>query len=117
MKVVNPANGDVVRTYSAATWEEAAARIEALDDRFRRWRRTPIVERARLLGAAAPLLRESAPRFARMMAVEMGKPMAQGRQEIEKCAWLCEHYASAGPAMLEPQPVATEARSSWVSFQ
>jgi succinate-semialdehyde dehydrogenase/glutarate-semialdehyde dehydrogenase len=117
MKVVNPATGEVVRTYDVATWEEVALRVGALVEGFARWRRTPIVERARIVGAAAPILRRRAAPLADVMAREMGKPVAQGRQEIEKCAWVCEHYASAGPAMLEPQPVATEAHSSWVSFQ
>jgi succinate-semialdehyde dehydrogenase / glutarate-semialdehyde dehydrogenase len=117
MKVINPASGEVARAYDVATWEEVAARIAALSEGFGRWRRTPIADRARVLGAAAPLLRKHARRYAEEMAREMGKPVTQGRQEIEKCAWLCEYYASAGPGMLAPQPVATEAKRSWVSFQ
>jgi succinate-semialdehyde dehydrogenase/glutarate-semialdehyde dehydrogenase len=117
MNVVNPATGEVVRSYAEASWDEIALRIGALDEGFARWRRRPVAERARLLGAAAPLLRERCRELAQLMTREMGKPVSQGRQEIEKCAWLCEHFASAGPAMLEPQPVATEAARSFVSFQ
>jgi succinate-semialdehyde dehydrogenase / glutarate-semialdehyde dehydrogenase len=117
MNVINPATGEVVRTYQPASWEDVAQRIAALEQGFQRWRETPVRERARLVGAAAPILRRRARHDAETMAREMGKPVAQGRQEVEKCAWLCEHFAEAGPAMLDSQPVATEAARSFVSFQ
>ncbi|HTE54009.1 MAG TPA: NAD-dependent succinate-semialdehyde dehydrogenase [Kofleriaceae bacterium] len=117
MNVVNPATGEVVHSFDAATWSEVDLRVGALQEGFDRWRRTPVAERARLLGAISPILRRRSRDLAEMMAREMGKPVAQGRQEIEKCAWLCDHYASAGPAMLAPQPVETDAHRSWVSFQ
>ncbi|HKE20396.1 MAG TPA: NAD-dependent succinate-semialdehyde dehydrogenase, partial [Kofleriaceae bacterium] len=103
--------------YQPASWDDVARSIGALEQGFARWRETPVGERARLVGAAAPILRRRARKDAEMMAREMGKPVAQGRQEVEKCAWLCEHFAAAGPAMLEPQAVATEASRSFVSFQ
>jgi succinate-semialdehyde dehydrogenase / glutarate-semialdehyde dehydrogenase len=117
MNVINPATGEVVRSYQPASWEDVAQRIGELAGGNARWRQTPVAERARVLGAAAPLLRQRARQDAEMMAREMGKPVVQGRAEVDKCAWLCEHFASAGPAMLEPLPVATEARRSFVSFQ
>jgi succinate-semialdehyde dehydrogenase/glutarate-semialdehyde dehydrogenase len=117
MNVINPATGEVVRNYQVASWDEADQRASALEKGFETWRRTPVTERARLVGAAAPLLRQRARELAELMAREMGKPVVQGRQEVDKCAWLCEHFAAAGPAMIEPRPVATEAARSWVSFQ
>jgi len=117
MKLVNPATGDVIRGHEPASWDDVGRRIAALEQGNARWRDTPIAERARLIGAVAPLLRQHAREYAELMAREMGKPIAQGRGEIDKCAWLCEHYAAAGPDMIAPLQVATEARRSWVSFQ
>jgi succinate-semialdehyde dehydrogenase len=42
--------------------------------------------------------------MAQMITLEMGKPIAQARAEIEKCAQLSEWYAAHGPAMLAPEP-------------
>ena len=42
---------------------------------------------------AAELLRERADELARLMAVEMGKPLADGRAEAVKCALCCDYYA------------------------
>jgi succinate-semialdehyde dehydrogenase/glutarate-semialdehyde dehydrogenase len=51
------------------------------------------------------------------MALEMGKPVAEGRQELEKCAWVCEYYAQNAKQFLKPQLIETEATSSYVCFE
>ena len=117
MQIVNPATGEVVDTVAAASWEEASARIDEAAGAFAAWRARPIEERAAVLRAAAALLRERASDHAALMAREMGKPVAQGRAELDKCAWVCEHVAETGPAVLEPRPVDTDASRSWGSFQ
>ena len=117
MQVVNPATGEVVASFPQASFEEVAERIEQSARAFATWRRTPIAERAEVLRAAARILRDEAGEHAARMAREMGKPVTQGRSEVEKCARVCEHVAEHGPAMLAPRPVATEASRSWVSFQ
>jgi succinate-semialdehyde dehydrogenase/glutarate-semialdehyde dehydrogenase len=50
------------------------------------------------------------------MAEEMGKPVRDGRAEVEKCAWACEHYAEHAERYLAPEPVATDARRSFVAY-
>jgi succinate-semialdehyde dehydrogenase/glutarate-semialdehyde dehydrogenase len=50
------------------------------------------------------------------MALEMGKPVAQGEAEVEKCAWVCEYYADHAEAMLAEQPRETDAAQSYVRF-
>jgi acyl-CoA reductase-like NAD-dependent aldehyde dehydrogenase len=44
------------------------------------------------------ILREREADLARLMAVEMGKPLKQGIAEVEKCAWACEYYAENAEA-------------------
>jgi succinate-semialdehyde dehydrogenase / glutarate-semialdehyde dehydrogenase len=117
MQIVNPATGEVIDSVEVATWDEASRRIDQAAGAFASWRVTSIEERARILRAAAALLRERAADHAALMAREMGKPVAQGRAELDKCAWACDHVAETGPAVLEPRPVDTDASRSWVSFQ
>jgi succinate-semialdehyde dehydrogenase/glutarate-semialdehyde dehydrogenase len=84
---------------------------------FEEWRRTPFAARAVVLQRAARLLRERRDGLARLMALEMGKPLAQGRAEADKCAWVCEHYAAHAQGMLAPEEVATDAARSYVAFE
>jgi succinate-semialdehyde dehydrogenase/glutarate-semialdehyde dehydrogenase len=114
---VNPADGSVVAERAEATPAEVAAALEAAARAFSSWRRTAFPERAAVLRRAASILRERRDPLARLMALEMGKPVAQGRAEADKCAWACEHYAQHAEAMLAPEPVETDASRSYVAFE
>jgi succinate-semialdehyde dehydrogenase/glutarate-semialdehyde dehydrogenase len=50
------------------------------------------------------------------MAEEMGKPIRQGRAEVEKCAWVCEYYADNAESFLSKETIATDASDSYVTF-
>ena len=62
------------------------------------------------------LLLKGQSEYARTMALEMGKPIAAGRAEIEKCVLACEYYAEHTEKMLQPEIIKTDARKSFVTF-
>src|SRR5690606_23382529 len=72
MQIVNPATGEVIDSVEAVSWEEASGKIDEAAAAFTGWRDTSIEERARILRAAAALLRERATEHAALMAREMG---------------------------------------------
>jgi succinate-semialdehyde dehydrogenase/glutarate-semialdehyde dehydrogenase len=74
------------------------------------------VARAALFHAAGRLLRERKSRYARTMALEMGKPLPQGEAEADKCALACDYYAEHAAALLAPSERQTEASRSYVRF-
>jgi succinate-semialdehyde dehydrogenase/glutarate-semialdehyde dehydrogenase len=115
--VVNPATGETVRTYDAHTPDEAATFVEAAHEAHRAWRRSAFSERAALLRRVAGLLRERADTYARLMALEMGKPVSGGRAEVEKCALVCEYYADNAEQHLAPRDISTDAQHSYVACQ
>jgi len=51
------------------------------------------------------------------MTEEMGKPLDQAEAEAEKCAWVCRYYAEHGADFLADEPVETDARKSYVSYE
>ena len=115
-KVINPATGETVRSYEDTSWDDAASALQSAHRAHETWRRTPFSHRADLMRRAAAVLRERAEPYAELMAVEMGKPLADGRSEVEKCAWVCEYYADHAEDQLAPVPAETpetDARTYW----
>lgn len=116
MQAVNPATGVTIKEYDEMTPEDVARAVEAAHTAFLSWRRTQLAERAGLMHAAAQVLREQTDEYAILMASEMGKPVTQGRAEVEKCAWVCDYYAESAESFLRPELVATDASKSFVTF-
>lgn len=113
---INPANGELIAEYSLLGEQELAARLEQTGKAFRSWRETTVTRRCELLVRASILLRQDVENLALLASKEMGKPIAQSRAEIEKCARLCEYYAKKAPEFLTPRQVETEATKSFVRF-
>ena len=65
-------------------------------------------QRAEWLEAVARDLEKDKDALARLMAEEMGKPVRDGRAEVEKCAWGCRHYAQHAESYLAPEVVETD---------
>ena len=86
IKAINPATGETIRTYEETAGSAADQIIARAQGAFLGWRRAGFAERAVPMRAAAGRLRERKEEFARLMALEMGKPVTQGRAEVEKCA-------------------------------
>jgi succinate-semialdehyde dehydrogenase/glutarate-semialdehyde dehydrogenase len=113
---INPATGQVLETIEP-TSRAALERVLASAERAARdWRRRSVAERAALLRAAAKILRARKGVYGRTMALEMGKPLAQGEAEAEKCAVACDYFAEHAATWLAPEPHATEAARSYVRF-
>jgi len=113
---VNPATGQTIREYPETNPAQQAAAVHAAQRAFAEWRHTGLRERAAPLRRAAALLRERQQDYAVLMAQEMGKPLAQGRSEADKCAWVCEWFAENGEALLAAEEVKTDASRSFVAF-
>ena len=112
----NPATGEAGPVYEGHLPEELAAIAASARKAFEQWRRTSFAHRARLMIEAASVLLRRRDEFAALMAFEMGKPVAVGRAEIDKCIFNCEHFAMQAESYLADQPVAIEGVEAFVTF-
>jgi succinate-semialdehyde dehydrogenase/glutarate-semialdehyde dehydrogenase len=114
---INPANGNTLGEIASfsATQIEAALNVTAAAVPL--WRARPILERCGLLRAAAVVLRRQAEELARLISLEMGKPIRDARGEIEKCALGCDYYADHAPAFLGDELIESDAGRSLVAYQ
>ena len=117
MQSVNPFNGEVVAEYPEHSWEEVEQRLMAAHRAFMEWRRVPFSDRAVVLRSAAKNLESRKDELARLMAIEMGKPVVAGRAEIEKCAWVCNYYADEAEGMLADVIIPTERTRSYLHHE
>jgi succinate-semialdehyde dehydrogenase / glutarate-semialdehyde dehydrogenase len=113
---INPATGDVLESFAEASDHEIERILDGAHGAFREWRRLSYATRAGHMEKAAHVLRARQADYARMMALEMGKPITQGEAEVEKCALACEYYAAHAARLLAEQPRETDASRSYVRF-
>ncbi len=114
---VNPTTGAVIARYDETPRDEIARALSASRAAFCSWRERSFAERAEPLLAVASRLRQEKDALAELMAIEMGKPVAQGRGEVLKCAWVLEHYASEAERMLASEVVPTDASRSLIAYR
>jgi succinate-semialdehyde dehydrogenase / glutarate-semialdehyde dehydrogenase len=113
---INPATGERLAGYEEMTRGSVNEAIGRAHEAFLAWRTVSLAERAKGMRRAAEILRSRAPQYARLMALEMGKPVRDGAAEAHKCAGVCDYYAEHAARLLAPEPVDTEARRSFVTF-
>ena len=117
MKSVNPATGETVASYQEHGSEDVDVLVRRAAERFNTWRRTSFPERADLMRRAADILESRKEEFARLMAVEMGKPVSGGRGEVEKCAWVCRYYADNAERFLADHHIDSGRTKSYVHYE
>ena len=116
MQSVNPATGEVIETFEATSAREVERILATAHAAFLEWRTTPFDVRARHLRNAAQVLKKRKADYARLMTLEMGKPIVQAEAEVDKCAWACEYFADHAESFLVEQPRETDASRSYVRF-
>jgi succinate-semialdehyde dehydrogenase/glutarate-semialdehyde dehydrogenase len=116
ISTVNPATGQTVATFEAHTPEQVDAILTAAVEAQKQWRQVPVAERAAKLHQVATVLREGKADYARLITVEMGKPISEAEAEVEKCAVTCEYYAEHAPVFLADEAIASNATESGVVF-
>ena len=112
MQSINPANGEVLRTYPEHEEGEVDARLARAKTASLSWADTSFEERQALLRAVADRLDAQRETLATAIVEEMGKPIAQAQAEVEKCALVCRYFADHGPEFLADESVDVGADAS-----
>lgn len=111
----NPTTGEILAKYPMQNVIELEQALSTSAVAYKEWRQSSMATRVTVLRQLGQQLRKREPELTRMITLEMGKPIAQARGEILKCANLCDWYAEFGPAMLADQP--SQVPDAWQSFR
>ncbi|MFE5672620.1 NAD-dependent succinate-semialdehyde dehydrogenase [Agromyces sp. NPDC056523] len=97
-RVVDPTTNELVRTFPTSTDDEVDAALARSTVAFPGWSRRPISERAALLAGVAAEYRIDRDRLARIITVEMGKPLREALGEVDLVADIYDYYAANAEA-------------------
>ncbi len=114
---VNPATGEVLKTFEELRDEELAAKLELAAVAFSTHRKTSFAYRAERMLKAAEIFEGEKESFGRLMSLEMGKPIQSAIDEAVKSASACRYYAEHAERMLADETVETSASHSYVCYQ
>lgn len=114
---INPSTGKFYKEFELLLPESLSAKLNAADQAFHNWRNSSFADRQLLLEKVAQILKAKKKIFAEIMAMEMGKRLAEGIAEIEKCAWVCEYYAKNAETILKEEVKETDAKESFLIFE
>lgn len=117
IKSINPTNDEEIKTYAEYSESQILSILSNTRDAFLLWRTTSLKKRIECFLNVASILIKDKVMFAKLMALEMGKPISQGYSEIEKCALTCHYYAEHVEAFLKDEYIKTEMTESFVSYQ
>lgn len=117
LESVDPVDGERRAEYPVMPPSEVDEILERSHPAQQAFAGLGFVARARMLHEAAQRLRDAQESLALLMADEMGKRLEEGREEITKCAKVCDYYAERAEIFLAPEPIPTEARESYVAFR
>ena len=106
---INPATGVTEAEFAPHDAAETERRIAQAHAAAAALRLTDYATRAGWMRASADILEAELDDVARMLTVEMGKPIAQSRGEVLKCAKNMRFYAERAEAFLADEPLADPA--------
>jgi succinate-semialdehyde dehydrogenase/glutarate-semialdehyde dehydrogenase len=116
-RAVNPATEEELSRHPLAGEAEIERALASASEAFRSLKYQPAGDRARLVARIAELLDARSADLARTMALEMGKPLAQGEAEIRKCAWGSRYFAEHAEEFLAAEPRESDGAEAWVAFE
>ena len=99
---VNPATGEVLKTFPEHTDQQVMDALAAADQAFRSWSARPFSERSKIIGRSAQVLLKRKEELARLATIEMGKRIAESRGEVELSASILQYFADSAEAFLAP---------------
>ncbi len=113
---INPATGEMLKSFEPQPESLVDRKLQRAAEAFARFRNLAYAERARMMNRAADILDHDKEALARLMSLEMGKPIRAARDEVGKCAWACRYFAENAARFLADEVVETSASRSYLRY-
>jgi len=113
-KSINPFSNQLVNTYEEFSDAAILNAIENTSKAKPIWKKTTLNHRIEIINEVANILLANEEGFAKMITLEMGKPIRESRSEIKKCEWLCRYYTENAVEFLSSELIETDASKSFI---
>jgi len=113
---VNPTNEKIIQSFNLSTNKDIEFCLNLSKLSFEKWQKTNFKERSILISKIALLLNKRKKKMAMLMAIEMGKPIAQGEDEIIKCISICQYYAKYALSFLKYPIINNNSPISYIQY-
>ncbi len=117
LRSVNPYTGKTLQEFEPFPDSQIEKVIGDSSVAFQEWKRTSFELRKQLMLAVSELLKKNAGLYGNLISEEMGKPVTEAKAEAEKCAWVCEYYASEAEIFLHREAVAADTHEAFVLYE
>lgn len=113
IKSINPATGETIKTYIALDAAGIETALVQAEKSAALWGKTELAVRAQLVHALADTVEKTTDTSALLMSTEMGKTLAAGYAEVDKCVKYCRYTADMAHIYLADETVETEYKKSF----
>ncbi len=93
---LNPATEKSIGRFQKGNAEDVKEAIDAAEKAYENWKTTPAPKRGLILLKAAELLQKNKPKLAEIVTIEMGKPLAEGRSDVQEAIDAALYFAGEG---------------------
>ena len=105
---VNPYTEETLATYDFISDDVLWQQVEQANKAQKNWRKIDISKRVQFIQKLGQLLKDQHEELALLATLEMGKPLAEAKLEVLKCARGCEYYAAQAQKLLMPKSSVAE---------
>jgi succinate-semialdehyde dehydrogenase / glutarate-semialdehyde dehydrogenase len=114
---INPATGEVLKTFEPLTDAQVDERIAKAAKAFQSFRKSSFADRAKWMLKAGEILEKEKAELGRLMTLEMGKTFSSAVAEAAKCATACQYYAENAAKFVADEVIETSATKSYIHYQ
>ena len=116
IKTVNPYTEETMEEFKEDSLEDIRNKVSEIKRNQKSWRKSLDERVDYLKNTVKPNLEKNLEEIAKMMTMEMGKPITQSIAEVKKCISVVDYAINSFPAFLQPDVIKTEAKKSYVRF-
>lgn len=117
IQAINPATNEVIYSFENLSDEGLQLKLKRSAEAFESWQYSEFDERKKLMRNLADKLEERKEELAKIITLEMGKPILQSIAEVLKCARACRYYADHAQKFLDEISISTDHKKSLVHYE